>query len=101
MVAMSGSLTFLSSRSSSITRSGPPARRQAMVGVLEAAAGQHRAALLHRGHDLLGVARVERPHVAAVHRGHRRHVARAQALEAADLGVLEPLLAGLLLDRLQ
>src|SRR3954471_15792891 len=94
---------FFRRRSSSITGSPSSAASpgQPVVGVLEAAARQHRAALLHRGDDLLSVARVERTDIASVDGRHGRHVARTEALELADVGVLELLLLGLLLDRLQ
>src|SRR2546423_14523252 len=74
------------------SRPAPP--RKAVVGVLEAAPRQRRAALLDRGHDLRCVARVERADEATVDRRHRRHVAGAEALGLADLGVLEVRILG-------
>src|SRR4051812_19031149 len=81
--------------------SGPSSPRQPVVGVAEAAAWQRLPARADRLDDLARVARLERPDVAAVDRGHRRHVARAEALERPDLSVLERLLLGLALERLE
>ena len=52
-------------------------------------------------HDLGRVVGRERPDVAAVDRGHRGHVARAEALELADLDVLEALRPGLVGERVE
>ena len=71
-----------------------------VAGIRQAAPGERLAALDQRGHELARVALGERADVAAVDRRHRCHVARAQALELAQLDVLEPLLAGLRADRL-
>src|SRR5687767_7914863 len=71
--------------------------------VTEPPAGQRLLAALERLDDLLGVAWLKRSDVAAVHRRHRRHVARAEALELAYVDVVE-VLAGLLdrvVDRLR
>src|SRR3954471_21332286 len=98
-----GTLMLFSRRSSESMAGalGASSPRQAVVGVAEAAAGQRRAAGADRLDDLVGVARLERPDVTAVDRGHRRHVARAEAFEGADLGVLERLLLRLVLQRLE
>ena len=61
--------------------------------------GQHLAALAERRHQLVRVVLGQRAHVAAVHGRHRRHVARAEALELAHLDALEALVARLLGDR--
>src|SRR4051812_45957136 len=100
--ASPGRLMLFSRRSSvSMGLSGPPSPRQAVVGIAQPTARERRAAGADRLHDLVRVRRLERPDVAPVDRGHRRHVARSEALEGADLGVLERLLLGLALDRLE
>src|SRR5437764_773876 len=96
-----GTLMLFSRRSSVSMALGPPSPRQPVVRVAEAAAWQRRTAGADRLDDLVRVTRLERADVAAVDRGHRRHVARAEALESADLGVLERLLPRLVLQRLE
>ena len=70
------------------------ASRVGGLQALELALGQRLLAAAHRvedGGDLVGA---DRPDVVAVDRGHRRHVARAEALEGADveLGVVAAVL---------
>src|SRR6266571_1857118 len=74
-----------------------PRKLEALVA--QAAAGQRLAPLLDSGHHLWGLAWVDRPHEPVVDRCHRRHVARPQALETADVHVLE--VATRLLQRLE
>ena len=80
-------------RSSSLmTRSG--ARGSADFRRFELALGQRLLAAAHRVEDGGDLVEADRPDVVAVDRGHRRHVARAQALEGADveLGVVAAVL---------
>src|SRR3954471_12856409 len=81
-------------RSSSGTR--PP--RQLVVGVAQAAAGQHLPPLLDREHELRRILARERTDVAPVDGCHRSHVAGAEALELANLHALEADVLGGLLD---
>src|SRR3954469_13032788 len=99
MVSRPGTSMLFSRRSSvSMSSSGASAPREAVVGVLEPAAGQRLLARLDRTDDLGRVAWVERANVAAVDGSHRSHVAGAEALEVADLGVVQVLVLGRLLD---
>src|SRR5688572_1053925 len=59
--------------------------------VAEPPSGQRRLAALQRFDDLLRVAGLEWADVAPVHRRHRGHVARAEALELTDVDVVEVL----------
>src|SRR4051812_4169032 len=81
--------------------SGPPSPRQPELGIAESAARQRRPAGADCLDYLAGVVGLERPDVATVDGCHGRHVARAEALETPDLGVLERLLLGLALERLE
>src|SRR5689334_20314351 len=83
-------------RTSSGTR--PPG--QLVVGVAEPAPRQDLPTILDLDDELASVVGRQGPYVAAVHRRHRRHVAGAEALELADLYVLEASDLGGLLDRL-
>src|SRR3954453_5108756 len=82
-------------RTSSGTR--PPG--QLVVRIAEAPAGQDLPALLDLQHELGRVLARQGPDEAAVDRRHRRHVARAEALELADLDVLDAGDLSRLLDR--
>src|SRR3712207_6283333 len=73
--------------------------RQSEPLIVEAPAGQNLLLALHGLDDRGRILNVERPHVPPVDRGHRRHVARAEALELADLHADELLLPGLAQDR--
>src|SRR4051812_49166660 len=97
MVASPGSSMPSRSTRVSAIRAVLPRELEALVA--EPAAGQRLAPLAQGGDHLRRLARVDRPDVAVVDRGHRRHVARAEALEAADVRVLE--VAARLLQRLE
>src|SRR3954470_9273225 len=103
MPARPGTLMLFRRRSSESMAGalGASSPGQAEVGVAEAAARERRAAGADRLDDLARVAPLERADVASVDRRHRRHVARAEAFERAYLRVLERLLLGLVLDRLE
>ena len=81
-----GSRSVRSARRRSARLRGRPVGRGAGVGrapVAELLVGQHRAPRADVLDDLRGVLGVQRADVLAVDRGHRRDVARAQALERA------------------
>src|SRR3954454_23627960 len=93
-----GVLMFLRRRSSVSILLRPPSPRQPVLGVAQAATGQRGVPAADRLHDLARVTRLERADVAAVDRRRRRHPARPETLEAADLGALERLGLGLALE---
>src|SRR3954447_5143079 len=82
-----------------LTSSGTGPPWQLVVGIAQAAPGQHFAPLLDRQHELGSVRALERPDEAAVDRSHRRHVAGAETFELAHLDVLEADHVGGFLDR--
>ena len=70
----------------SFTSWAPPCGSvSASAALAQLLVGQHLAALQQVAHDRLAVVGRQRPDVLAVDRGHRRDVARAEALEAAHV----------------
>src|SRR3954447_21597436 len=82
------------------TSSGTRPPRKGVSIVSKPSPGQHLASLLDGEDELGSVGALERPDEPAVNGCHRRHVARAEALEPADLDAFWADHVGGFLDRL-